>query len=337
VMARPRLAFAMAAEKTRHVFDEPALSRLAASCDILSKTPIEDFSHPDARDLLRQAEILVTGWGCPPVTPDVLAGAPRLKLIAHAAGTVKYTLDPCVYEAGITVTHAADANAVPVAEFTLAAIIFANKRVFELRDLYRADHSRRSTWALMDEPIGNYRRTVGLIGASRIGRKVAALLQALEVQVLLADPYVTRTDPITSLVELVDLESLLARSDIVSLHAPSLASTHHMIGARELSLLQDGATLINTARGALIDEAALITELQSGRIHAVIDVTDPEIPSPDSPLYTLPNVFLTPHVAGAAGTERLRLGQMAIEEIERFVSGHPLRHAIEPALLERLA
>jgi phosphoglycerate dehydrogenase-like enzyme len=279
----------------------------------------------------------VTGWGSPFVSREVLAGMPNLRLVAHAAGTVKYTLDPAVYEAGVTVTHAAEANAVPVAEFTLAAIIFANKRVFDLRDLYRADPSRRSTWALMDETIGNYRRTVGLIGASRIGRKVASLLQILEVEVLLADPFVDEADPVASIAEITDLDDLLSRSHVVSLHAPSLDSTRHMIGARELKLMRDGATFINTARGALVDEDALIAELQTGRIQAIIDVTDPEIPPAGSPFYELPNVFLTPHVAGAAGLERLRLGQMAIEEIERFVAGEPLRYAIEPAILERLA
>ncbi|GLQ54850.1 glycerate dehydrogenase [Devosia nitrariae] len=334
---RPKLVFAMAAGKTRYVFNEHLLDRLAGSCEILSPVPIEDFSTAKARDLLGEAEILVTGWGCPFVSREVLAAMPRLRLVAHAAGTVKYTFDPAVYEAGILVTHAAEANAIPVAEYTLAAIIFANKRVFELRELYKADPSRTSTWALMDEPIGNYRRTVGLIGASRIGRKVATLLQALDVEVLLADPYVGRTDPVTGLAELTDLDDLLRRSDIVSLHAPSLETTRHMIGAREFALMRDGATFINTARGALVDEAALIAELETGRIHAVIDVTEPEIPEPSSPLYTLPNVFLTPHVAGAAGTERLRLGQMAVEEIERFVAGKPLTYAIEPTILERLA
>jgi phosphoglycerate dehydrogenase-like enzyme len=101
--------------------------------------------------------------------------------------------------------------------------------------------------------------------------------------------------------------------------------------------MQTGACLINTARGALVDEAALIAELEAGRIGAVIDVTDPELAAPGSPLYSLPNVFLTPHIAGAVGTERLRLGQLAIEEIDRFVAGRPMLHAVEPDLLERLA
>lgn len=333
---KPGLAFAMEPDKTRHVIDAGLIERIEACCTILSREPITDFATPEARRILKDTEILVTGWGCPYIGAAALAAAPHLRMIAHAAGTVKYIVDPAAFAAGITVSHAAEANAVPVAEYALAAIIFANKHVFELRDLYRRDHMRRSTWALMDEPIGNYRRTVGLVGASRIGRKVAELLQMLDVEVLLADPYAQPAD-VRRHARLVSLDTVMAESDVVSLHAPLLPSTRHMIAARELKLMRDGAALINTARGALIDEEALIAELQTGRIRAVIDVTDPEIPAEDSPLYDLPNVFLTPHVAGAGGTERGRLGLMAVEEVERFVAGLPLEHAIEPELLERTA
>ncbi|MGV8831227.1 MAG: hydroxyacid dehydrogenase [Devosia sp.] len=336
-MMRPKIAFAMAADKTKYVFDAAALAQLAAHCEIVQEAPLDSFSDPQARAVLAEIDILVTGWGCPRISAEVVKAAPRLKLIAHAAGTVKYMLDPAVYAAGIAVTHAADANAVPVAEYTLAAIIFANKRMFEMRDRYRADPARVSSYALTNEPIGNYHRTVGLVGASRIGRKVAKFLQGFDFTVLLSDPYVQAGDPILAQVELVDIDTVMARSDVVSMHAPSLPTTRAMIGARELGLMRDGATFINTARGALVDEAALIAELQSGRIHAVIDVTEPEIPEVGSPLYSLPNVFLTPHVAGAIGTERLRLGQLVVEEIERFIAGVPLEFAVEPALLERLA
>jgi phosphoglycerate dehydrogenase-like enzyme len=334
---RPKLSFAFDPHKTRHVFDDGAMQRLAACCDIISAEPLTSFATPEARAALAETEVLVTGWGCPMLNPDVLRAAPRLKLVAHAAGTVKFTVDPSAYAAGIRVTHAAEANAVPVAEFTLASILFANKRMFELRDLYRADPTRRSSYELMDNSIGNFRRTVGLVGASRIGRKVAAMLGGFEIDVLLYDPFVAADDPIARQVELVELDVLMARADVVSIHAPSLPSTRHMIGARQLKLMQDGACFINTARGALVDEAALIAELQTGRIQAVIDVTDPEIPPADSPLFSLPNVFLTPHVAGAIGTERARLGLMAVEEVERFVRGEPMLYEIEPELLERLA
>lgn len=334
---RPKLAFAMQANKTRHVFDAQSIARLERTVDVVRKEPLEEFDSPHSRAVLADVDILITGWGCPVVSSEVVKAAPRLRLISHAAGTVKFTVDPAVYAAGIRVTHAADANAVPVAEFTLASIIFANKRVFELRDRYRADPGRRTSYALMDEPIGNYHRVVGLIGASRIGRRVARFLEAFDFTVLLFDPFVAADDPIAETTQIVDLDTLLARSDVVSIHAPSLPSTRAMIGAGQLALMKDGSALINTARGALVDEAALIAELRTGRIQAIIDVTDPEIPALGSPFYDLPNVFLTPHVAGAVGTERLRLGQMAIEEVERFVEGRPLEFEVEPALLERLA
>jgi phosphoglycerate dehydrogenase-like enzyme len=279
--------------------------------------------------------VLVTGWGCPHISGEVLAAAPRLRLIAHAAGTVTPFIDPAVYERGVVVTNAVDANAIPVAEFTLAAIIMANKQVLRFRDLYRDDHKRSSSHALMDEAIGNYRRTIGIIGASRIGRRVIGLLQNLDCSVLLYDPFVSASEGLDA--DLVDLDALMARSDVVSLHAPSLPSTRGMIGARQFGLMRDGATFINTARGALVDEAAMIAELKSGRISAVIDVTDPEIAPEGSPLYELPNVLLTPHMAGAIGTERSRLGRFVADEVERFVAGRPLQFAIDPATLERQA
>ena len=334
---RKRIAFAMATDQTRYVFDDALLDRLAQSCDLLSRTPVDDFASPAAQAMLRETDILVTGWGCPTISPELIASAPNLRLIAHAAGTVKFLLDLTVFASGIRVTNAVDANAVPVAEFALAAIIFANKRVFEFQGLYRRDPTRRLSRALMDEPIGNYRRTVGIVGASRIGRRLIKLLAPLDYSVLLYDPFVRRDDELRAQVELVELDQLFARSDVISLHAPSLPSTRAMVGRHQLGLMQNGACLINTARGALIDEAALIAELETGRISAVIDVTHPEIPPPGSPLYSLPNVFLTPHIAGAIGTERLRLGELIVDEIDRFVAGEPMLFEVEPALLERLA
>ena len=332
-----RLALAMDPHKTRYVIDDETMARLSSTCNVISAEPLREFASAGAREVLGSVDVLVTGWGSPFISSDVLNAAPHLRLVAHAAGTVKSLVDPVAYERGVLVTHAADANAVPVAEFTLAAIIFANKRVWQLRDFYNSDRTRRSSYALMDEPIGNYRRTVGIVGASRIGRRVIAALQALECGVLLYDPFVLAGDPLAAQVELVDLNTLFARSDVVSLHAPSLPTTRGMIGAHQFKLMRDGATFINTARGAIVDEAALVAELETGRISAVIDVTDPEIPDESSALYRLPNVLLTPHIAGAVGLERSRLGRLVADEIERFANGQPLQFAIEPQLLERLA
>jgi phosphoglycerate dehydrogenase-like enzyme len=127
------------------------------------------------------------------------------------------------------------------------------------------------------------------------------------------------------------------RSDVDTLHAPALPETHYLLDARRLALLRDGAVLVNTARGALVDPEALVRELVAGRIDAVLDVTEPEVLPPDSPLYELPNVFLTPHVAGALGSERARLVELALDEIARFVRGEPLQHEVRLEDWDRIA
>ncbi|TIS56364.1 hydroxyacid dehydrogenase [Mesorhizobium sp.] len=336
-MRQPAIAFAMQAVRTKHVVTPEIIERLAAAGRILSSEPVEDFADPRAKRLLAETEILITSWGCPLIGSDVLASAPQLKLVAHAAGTVKGLLDSAVFEAGIAVTHAAQANAVPVAEFTLAAIIFAGKRVFRFHELYAVDRNRHRVNPMQAEAIGNYGRTIGIVGSSRIGRRVIELLKPFDYSILLYDPMVDAEEAARHGTEKVELNALMSRADIVSLHAPSLPATRHMIGEAELALMRDGATLINTARGALVDEAALLTTLKTGRIDAIIDVTDPEVPNVNSPFYALPNVFLTPHIAGAVGLERARLGNMAADEVLRYIAGEPLLHEIRRQDLEHIA
>ncbi|MBX4959130.1 hydroxyacid dehydrogenase [Rhizobium lentis] len=337
-MSRPAIVLAMEPSRTEHVLPDEILRRLDTIGHLLDPEPLQRLDDARARRLLSEAEILITGWGAPYVGPEILAAAPRLRLIVHAAGTVKGIIDETIFEAGIiTVSHSAEANAVPVAEFTLAAILFAGKRAFRFRDLYVADRNRDRTYPMQRQAIGNYGRTLGIVGASRIGRRVIELLKPFDYRLLLFDPMLDAAEAAGLGAEKVDLDELMRRADIVSLHAPSLPSTQHMIDARKLSLMKDGSTLINTARGILIDEAALLSELKTGRIDAVIDVTDPEIPEVGSAFYDLPNVFLTPHIAGAIGLERARLGEMAADEIERFTTGRPLLYQIRRENLENIA
>lgn len=335
--SRPGLAFAMDPARTVHVLAGAELTRLEGLCRVLDAEPLQEFASPRAAAVLAEAEILVTGWGCQPIDARVLKLATKLRLIGHAAGTVKFLVTPEVFAAGIAVTHAAAANALPVAEFTLAAILLANKRVLQFRELYRRRRSAGANAALASRPIGNFRKTVGIVGASLIGRRVLELLRPFDLEVLLSDPFATAEEATGLGARLVPLPELMRGSDVVSLHAPALPSTRHMIDGGMLALLRDGATLINTARGSLVDHAALEAELLTGRIDAVIDVTEPEPLPPDSRLFDLPNVFLTPHVAGALGLERQRLGTLIADEIERFVKGEPLRYRVDPALLERSA
>jgi phosphoglycerate dehydrogenase-like enzyme len=312
------------------------LERLRALCEVPDPEPLPNFDDPRAGALLARAEILLTGWGCPPLTAEALAPAPELRAIFHAAGTVKNHVTDACWERGLVVSSAASANAIPVAEYTLAAILFANKRVFQLRQRYRQVRQFR-LWAREEPGLGNYRKRVGVVGASRTGRRVIALLRPFDLEVWVSDPYFEAALAEELGARLVPLDELIAGCDVVSLHAPSLPETHHLLDRRRLALLPDGSTLINTARGALVDHEALKQELVSGRIYAVIDTTEPEVLPADSPLYELPNVLLTPHIAGALGDETERMVDLALDEIERFAGGEPLQHEVRREDMGRIA
>ncbi|MGW0807921.1 hydroxyacid dehydrogenase [Nonomuraea sp. NPDC002799] len=310
-------------------FQEPQLRRLRALAELGDPVWTDDLDAPEVRRRLREAEVLVTSWGCPPLTADRLADAPRLRAIFHCAGTVRSFVTDEVWRRGLLVTNAADANAIPVAEFTLAAIIFAGKKAPFLAQDAR-EHRDDWSYAARRGELSNRGRTVGVIGFSRVGRRVVERLRSLEMDVLVADPYADAGEVAQAGGRLVAPAELLASCDVLTLHVPSLASTRHLIGAAELALLRDGATVINTARGAVLDTAALERECASGRLDAILDVTDPEPLPADSVLYDLPNVMITPHVAGSLGNETRRMSECALDELERHLSGRPPHAAVTP-------
>lgn len=325
----------MTAENVPQIFPPDVLARLGNAVEIDPTLTAENFTDPRVREALADTEILITGWGCPHIDEAVLAAAPRLRAILHAAGSVKGLTSPAVWERGITVSSAAGANALPVAEYTLAMILLAGKDLFAQRDRLRAQ--RAFPYGEIMPGIGNFGRRVGVVGASRIGRRLIELLRPFDLRVTLADPYVDATEAAALGVPLLPLDDLLATSDIVTVHAPQTPETHHLIGSRELALMPTGSVLVNTARGALLDHDALVEELRANRLSAILDVTDPEPLPADSPLFDLPNAFITPHLAGSQGNEVARLGLVVTEEAERLLSGRELAHAIDHAVLERTA
>ncbi|MFI5707357.1 hydroxyacid dehydrogenase [Kribbella sp. NPDC051620] len=343
---RPTVMLAMNESSRERVLVPAVRQRLERVAEVLplgpgnssaragEKAPGNPFlEDPAIRAALGEVDVLLTGWGCPAITPEVLAAAPRLKAIIHAAGSVKGFVDPAAFERGVQVSSAVVANALPVAEFTVATIVLSGKRAFRLGAEYRINKHRPDPSAVP----GNYGSTVGLLGASRIGRMVAERLRAFDLEVLISDPYLSAADAAELGAELVELDDLFSRSDILSVHAPLLPETVGLVDARLLGLLKDGSVLINTARGRIVDAAALERECVAGRLDAVLDVTDPEPLPPDSPLLDLPNVFLTPHLAGAVGNEVARLGELAVSELERFAAGAPLHHVISSTELGRIA
>jgi phosphoglycerate dehydrogenase-like enzyme len=329
---RTRVVLAMSPGLPARLFGPRLVERLAAAVDVDGGAPLGEYGSAAARARLAGAQVLLTGWGAPMLDESALDQAPLLRAVVHAAGTVKPHVATAAFERGIAVSSAADANALPVAEYTVAMILLANKAVPQLAREYR---SRRARLDLLGEfaHIGNYGRTVGLVGASRVGRRVLELLAPFDLDLLVSDPYLDAEAAGSLGARLVGLDELFARSDVVSLHAPAVPATRGLVDAGRLASMRTGATLINTARGSLVDQDALIAQLRSGRITAVLDVTEPEITAADSPLWELPNVILTPHVAGALGNELFRLGASAVEEVLRVAAGEPLRHPVDPATL----
>ncbi|WP_405372799.1 MULTISPECIES: hydroxyacid dehydrogenase [unclassified Microbacterium] len=316
-MRAPHAAVALGEQRlVGHLFDEAGLARLhtLVEWDGRVMTP----AGPGAAPTAGAAEILITGWGAPRLDAAMLAAWPNLRAVFHAAGSVKGVVSPALWQRGIRVSSSAAANAIPVAEYTLAMILLSAKGALESAETFRrtqdmaAAHPRGS--------VGAYRITVGIVGASRIGRRVLELLRPFDIAAVLYDPSLTAAEAEALGATLLPLDDLIVASDIVSLHAPSLPVTHRMIGAPQLARMRTGSTLINTARGDLVDTDALLAELHAGRMNAVLDVTDPEPLPAGHPLFRAPGVTLTPHIAGSVGNELRRMGRQTVDEIERFLT-----------------
>jgi phosphoglycerate dehydrogenase-like enzyme len=278
-------------------------------------------------DALRRVRVLITGWGTPALAP-LERWTPAdfaVRLVAHTAGTVKHLVPVAAIERGLLVTHANDSLAEAVAEFTLGAIVLARRNAFAAAARMRAGQAPLAV-ASQHEVRGS---TVGVIGASAIGRRVMKLLAALDVTLLLYDPYCGPAVAAEHAAELVGLHELLLRSDIVTLHAPITPQTIGMLGAPQFAAMKDGALFVNTARGRLIDNDALLRELQAGRLTALLDVTDPTEPlPPESPFFSLENCVVLPHMAATTREARQRQGRMIVDETLRFLAGEPLRYQV---------
>ena len=323
---RLRVVAAMSsADLLENLFSQDDLAEMVATVD-LDPHVVTGLRDEASIRALGGADILLTGWGAPQLDAAALALAPHLRWVIHTAGTVRRLVTPDLWARGIRVSKAADANALPVAEYALAMVLLAAKRVLPSSVEYTRDQHFPS-W-LGGNAFGNNGAVVGIVGASRTGRRLMELLRPFDHEVLVADPTISAQQAGDMGAELVSLDTLLSRSAVVSLHVPLLPATCRLIGDRELSLMHVGATLINTARGAVIDTVALVDHVQRGRMWAVLDVTDPEPLPPDHALFTLPQVTLTPHISGSLGNELRRLGASARREIERVQRGLPLVHEV---------
>jgi phosphoglycerate dehydrogenase-like enzyme len=282
---------------------------------------------------LASTEVIFSSWGMPLCDETFLAAAPRLKAIFYAAGSVRCFVTDALWERGIAVSSTNNALSITVAEFTLAQILLSLKSTWrQTAETHAARRPIRST------PPGIYDRVVGLISMGAVARNLLTLLRHFKLRVITYDPFLSQEEARKMGVERVSLEELFEISDVVSLHTPWLPETEGMIRGHHLSRMRQGTTFINTARGAVVNEPEMIEVLRRRLdLYALLDVTHPEPAPPNSPLYDLPNVILTPHIAGAMGTECRRLGAMAVDEFERYLKGKPLLGQIRREMIATIA
>jgi phosphoglycerate dehydrogenase-like enzyme len=324
----------MAPEALRtQVFSREQLDALDRRLDLVptvlqSRSDIERLTGAD------RLELLITGWGCPVLDEALLERLPALRYVIHSAGSVKPLVTEAVWERGIRVSSQAAANAVPVAEYTVAMIVLANKGVFTMAGRARRgepDPDIRTELA----HAGNYGKVVGVIGASQVGALVLRMLAAYDLRLLVTDPTLDDAGAAALGAQLVPLEVLVRESDVVSIHAPSLPETQGMIGADELHAMRPGATLINTSRAELVDQDALLQVAATGRIAAILDLVHHGESARD--LAKLDNVVVTPHLAGSVGNELHRLGAGVVDEVGRATEDAPLHFPVDPRHLARSA
>jgi phosphoglycerate dehydrogenase-like enzyme len=318
------------------VLSGEARSRLAALGEVVRPATSTRELAPLLPDVLAGADVCLTGWGTPPLPIAALPADARLRLIAHTAGSVRHLIPPEAYARGIQVAHAAAVIADAVAEITLLLMLEGLRRVGEM--------DRRMKEGMPFAEAGNvypgdllHGQRVGLVAAGYVGRRVVRLLAPFAVDLSIYDPYLSDRDAAELDARRVDLEALFAENRIVSVHAPITPETRHMIGASHLALLREGAILINTARSWSVDQAALLAELQRGRIWAALDVFDNEPLPQDSPFRRLTNVVLTPHVAGRSLTTLRTQGEAMVQEIERWCHGESLRFPVTESMLPIMA
>lgn len=328
-MSRTTIVVDVADELVAELFDRGVRGRL----DALGEVVETDGSADDA--LRINADVVVTGWGSR-AFPDTLPASARLRFVMHSAGTIRQLVPRSLIAGGLAVSQATAGMARSVAELALAFTLVLS------RDLQRVDAVMRDRHDWRAAQSGGPGKavcecTVGVVGASRIGRIYIELVRALGARVLVYDPYLSDVEAATLRARPSTLEALMSGSDVVALHAPVTAQTRGMITAALLASMRDDACLVNTARSAIVDMPALERELASGRIRAALDVFDIEPLPTDYPLFGLPNAILTPHLGAVTTAARHHQGTIVVEEIERFLSGRPLQHAVTAEAYDTLA
>ena len=317
-----------------HAAFEPEVLAVFDNLATVGATPPAD-SEDWYAEAARCAGLIVSGLHY--ITGDVMDRVgPRLRVVARPGIGVDRIDLAAATERGILVVNTPDGPTESTAEHAIALLLSLTKRV----TLGDRDLRRGQGWSNYGAiPIGleAFGTTLGLVGLGRIGGRVAEIARVLGMRVLAFDPYAAQARAQALGVTLVStLEEVLASADVVSLHCPAIPATYQLINARTLALMRRGSYLINVARGAVIDEAALVDALRSGQLAgAGLDVFDPEPAAADNPLFTLPNTICTPHIASYTAASVLRMREMVCAQVAMALRGERPTELVNPDVWER--
>lgn len=316
------------------IFSTDARRRIAELTDPLEILLTRE-TWRDHAGRLHDVEYILSGWGMTLLDEEFLSAAPNLKHVFYASGSVRGFYTDLARERGIGVSSSWRANAIPTAEFAHAVIILSLKKFWRAQRVAKAER----TWMKPGHAPGIFESTVGIVSLGEVGRRVAgSLAREHRLKVVAHDPFVSELDAASQGARLVTLAELFSKSDVISLHCPNLPETRHLIDRTLLASMKPHATLVNTARGELIDEAALLAVLRERPdIDVVLDVTADEPGNAQNPLWDLPNVVITPHIAGSLNRECHRMGEYMADELERHLSGLSLEHEVTESLFDRIA
>ncbi len=288
-------------------------------------------------DRFADVKYLFSTWGMPTLTEEQIRTClPKLECVFYAAGSVQYFARPFL-NLGIKVFSAWMANAVPVAEYTVAQILLANKGFYTTARMMSGGDAAPAKVTGRNYP-GNFGTAVGILGTGAIGEMVCEMLKSFDLKVLAYSRSLTEEKAAALGVEKSDIDTIFRTCRVVSNHIADNEHTKGIFGRTHFESMPPYATFINTGRGAQVQEEALADVLtQRPDLTAVLDVTFPEPPVPESPFYRLDNCVLTPHIAGSSGNEVHRMSQYMTEEMERYMADQPCKYEVTFPMLERMA
>ena len=333
-----RVAIALTKQMAGSILDKDSLELLNSFAEVNPIDRLPDEITPDIlKEMVKDADACITCWGTPGFTDEILDASPKLKLIAHAAGSIKHMIPASFWGSGRRITSNGPVIAEDVAHTVLTFMLIHSRGIWQF-----AKSTREGNWGGGEAGLFATRAlsglTVGIVGVSNVGKSLIKTLKPFGCKLNVCDPVMPPVEAELLGVNKVELDECISTADVLTLHAPAIPSCRHLINKDNLKLLKDGALFINTARGMIVDEAALIAELETGRFFACIDVTDPEPPRADHPFRKMDNVILVPHIAGGHTVDiRKSLGKCAAMEIYNYRHRGSLTNEVRQEMLSHMA